>query len=86
MNLKYSFLLYFLIVNIISFISYGIDKYNSKKNKRRISERTLLILSLVGGVFGSIFAMNIFSHKTNVKKFIIFNYLLLIIYTILVFI
>ncbi len=72
---------YLFLINIISFIVYGIDKYKSKKNKNRISEKTLLLLSAFGGCFGSIFAMNIFSHKTKKKKFISINYLLVIFYT-----
>ncbi len=72
---------YFLIINILSFLIYGIDKYKAKKSKNRISERSLLFLSLIGGCYGSIFAMNLFSHKTQKTKFITINYLLIIIYT-----
>ncbi len=72
---------YFLIINILSFLIYGIDKYKAKKSKNRISERSLLFLSLIGGCYGSIFVMNLFSHKTQKTKFITINYLLIIIYT-----
>ncbi len=72
---------YLFFINVLSFIIYGIDKYQSKNNKRRISEKTLLLFSAFGGCFGSVFAMNIFSHKTKKKKFIIVNYLLIIFYT-----
>ncbi len=72
---------YFFLINILSFLIYGIDKYKSKKMKNRISERTLLFLSLIGGCYGSIFAMNLFSHKTQKNKFIVVNYSLIVIYT-----
>ena len=62
---------YLLIINIITFIIYGIDKYKSIKHKYRISEKTLIILAIVGGSLGAFFGMIIFHHKTKKKKFII---------------
>ena len=44
---------YLIIINIISFIIMGLDKLFAIKNKRRISENTLLFLSIIGGVFGT---------------------------------
>jgi uncharacterized membrane protein YsdA (DUF1294 family) len=70
-----------LVINIMSFIFYGIDKYYAIKNHYRISERTLLVLSLVGGAYGSIIAIYVFKHKKRVSKFVIINSLLCIIYT-----
>lgn len=62
---------YLLIINIITFIIYGIDKYKSIKHKYRISENTLIILAILGGSLGAFFGMIIFHHKTKKKKFII---------------
>lgn len=62
---------YLLIINIITFIIYGIDKYKSIKHKYRISEVTLIILAIIGGSIGAFFGMIIFHHKTKKKKFII---------------
>ena len=62
---------YLLIINIITFIIYGIDKYKSIKHKYRISEATLIILAIIGGSIGAFFGMIIFHHKTKKKKFII---------------
>jgi len=62
---------YLLIINIITFIIYGIDKYKSIKHKYRISENTLIILAILGGTLGAFFGMIIFHHKTKKKKFII---------------
>lgn len=62
---------YLLIINIITLIIYGIDKYKSIKNKYRISENTLIILAILGGVVGAFLGMIIFHHKTKKKKFII---------------
>lgn len=62
---------YLLIINLITFIIYGIDKYKSIKHKYRISEATLIILAILGGSIGAFFGMIIFHHKTKKKKFII---------------
>ncbi len=62
-------IIYVLIINILAFLIYYIDKINSVKNKRRVSEKTLLFLAFVGGSFGAYFSMNIFRHKTKKIKF-----------------
>ena len=76
-------LLYYLIViNIVTFLVYGIDKWPStsgrllptgrKKAKQgswRIPEATLLILALIGGSIGALLGMKIWHHKTMHKKF-----------------
>ena len=62
---------YLLIINIITFIIYGIDKYKSIKHKYRISEATLIILAIIGGTIGAFFGMIVFHHKTKKKKFTI---------------
>ena len=42
MNTLHSYLAYYLLViNAVTFIVYGIDKYKAKKAKWRISEATL---------------------------------------------
>ena len=43
-------LLYYLIViNVVTFLVYGFDKWMAKKGSWRISEATLLILAVIGG-------------------------------------
>ncbi|MDU3009965.1 MAG: DUF1294 domain-containing protein [Peptoniphilus harei] len=61
-----------IILNLINFILYGIDKYKAKHNLWRISEKTLLTLSVLAGV-GGILGMEIFHHKTREKKFYLAN-------------
>ena len=60
---------YFLAINAIAFIMYGIDKYKAKKAKWRISEATLLLLAVVGGSIGAWMGMKVWHHKTMHKKF-----------------
>ncbi len=63
-------LLYYLIViNIVTFQVYGIDKWKAKQGSWRISEATLLILAAIGGSIGALLGMKIWHHKTMHKKF-----------------
>ena len=63
-------LLYYLIViNIVTFLVYGIDKWKAKQGSWRISEATLLILAVIGGSIGALLGMNVWRHKTMHKKF-----------------
>jgi len=60
----------FLIVNVIAFILIGYDKYLAKAKKRRVSEKTLLALVLIGGTIGSGLAMLFFRHKTAKRSYL----------------
>ena len=63
-------LLYYLIViNVVTFLIYGIDKWRAKKGKWRISEATLLLLAVIGGSIGAWLGMKVWHHKTMHKKF-----------------
>ena len=66
MNIIYLIL---LIWNFAVFCVYGFDKYQAKKSRRRIRERTLLILAFLFGSIGAMFSMVIFNHKTAKIKF-----------------
>ena len=63
-------LLYYLIViNVVTFLVYGIDKWKAKQDGWRISEVSLLILAVIGGCIGALLGMKIWRHKTMHKKF-----------------
>ena len=63
-------LLYYLIViNVVTFLVYGIDKWKAKQGSWRISEATLLILAVIGGSIGALLGMKVWRHKTMHKKF-----------------
>lgn len=65
------FIYYFVVINIVAFVVYGIDKYRAKKHKWRVSEKVLIGLATVGGFVGAITGMQIFRHKTKHMKFVI---------------
>ena len=58
-----------IIINLITFLLYGIDKLKAKKGKWRISEATLLLLAVIGGSIGAWLGIKILHHKTLHKKF-----------------
>ena len=64
-----TFLIYILIINVITFITMWYDKMMAKKNKWRVSENALFILALIGGSIGGIAGMYAFRHKTKKKRF-----------------
>ena len=58
-------LIYFLVMNIITFLLMGYDKHEAKVNQWRISEKALFLFSLFGGSIGGICGMYAFRHKTQ---------------------
>ncbi len=66
------------VLNLISFLLFGIDKFKARKQLWRISELTLLFFAFLGPL-GALLGMNIFRHKTQKWKFKILIPLFLII-------
>ena len=63
-------IVYFLVsINILAFIVYGIDKWQARQGKWRISEATLLLFAVIGGSIGAWLGMRVWRHKTMHKKF-----------------
>ena len=62
-------LYYLLVVNTLTFLLYGIDKYKAKKARWRISEATVLMMAVIGGSIGAWAGMRLWHHKTMHKKF-----------------
>lgn len=61
--------LYFIVINLLTFLLYGLDKYKAIRREWRIPERALLLMAFVGGAFGALSAMRIFRHKTRKGRF-----------------
>lgn len=68
-NQEIYFLGYLILINIITFIAYGVDKSKSRNKQWRIPESTLIFLGLIGGAIGGLMAMVIFKHKLSKKSF-----------------
>ena len=64
-------LIYLLVMNVIGFATMGIDKYKAIKDKWRVPEKTLFLLSVLGGSIGTWAGMYAFRHKTKHWYFVI---------------
>lgn len=56
-------------INLVSLAAFAIDKRRALRQGRRISEKTLLALALIGGSPGSAVAMPLLRHKTRKESF-----------------
>jgi len=66
-----AFMLYLLIMNIIAFILFGLDKKKAQTGGWRFSEFNLFLAAILGGSLGAWLAMYTFRHKTRHMKFVI---------------
>lgn len=76
-------ILIYTTIGLISFSLFGIDKYKAIKGKYRISEQMLLVSGAVFGVYGMIFGMLIFNHKTKKTKFRILVPIIFLLHTLI---
>ena len=58
-----------VVINLISFALFGIDKYKAKHDLWRIPEKTLFLFAILGGSVGAFLGMKLFRHKTRHKRF-----------------
>ena len=69
LNILHIVLIYLVIINVVTFFMYGIDKLKAKKSKWRIRETALLGLAVLGGSIGAWLGMKVWHHKTLHEKF-----------------
>ncbi len=69
MKIRIIILYAYAIWNIFCFILMGIDKRKAIKNKKRISEFSILSKSFLMGALGTLLGMLAFRHKTRKIKF-----------------
>ena len=63
-------ILYLILINLVGFVLYALDKAKSKrKGNRRIPERVLLWVARLGGGVGCWVGMMLFRHKTKHVRF-----------------
>ena len=58
-------LIYVAAMTLIAFLAMGLDKLKAKRGARRISEKALFLLAILGGSIGSVAGMYAFRHKTQ---------------------
>jgi len=69
MGILSSLILYLVVINIVTFVTFAWDKYSAIDGEWRISEKTLLMLALIGGTAGAIIAQQKLRHKTRKQPF-----------------
>lgn len=75
---------YIIVINVIAFILYGIDKERAIKRRWRVSEKTLLGAAMLGGSLGAILGMYGFHHKTKHWRFRILVPLFLLLHIVII--
>ena len=58
-----------VLMNLASFAVYGADKWKAKHDRRRVPEKTLWLLTALGGALGALIGMQVFRHKTQHRSF-----------------
>lgn len=63
-----------ILINVVAFLVFGLDKWKAKrkaKNEavRRVPEKALFLLAILGGSVGALLGMRVFHHKTLHKRF-----------------
>ena len=64
-------LIYLLIINLFGFFIMWLDKRKARKSYWRIPEKTLFIVTALGGGIGTIVGMYTLRHKTQKLNFVI---------------
>ena len=61
--------IYLIVINMVSLVFCGVDKFCARRRLWRIPEKTLLGLCALGGAPLFWLGMRLFSHKTRHKRF-----------------
>lgn len=61
--------MHYLAVSLICFVAYALDKSAATAGRRRVAERTLLLLGMAGGWPGAVLAQQWLRHKTRKSSF-----------------
>lgn len=62
-------LLYLAAINGVTWLAFATDKAAAQQGYRRVSERTLLMVALLGGTPAAYFARHSLRHKTRKQPF-----------------
>ncbi len=69
--MEWIIIIYLFCINIISIVITIYDKKASKKRGKRIPEKELIFLTVIGGGIGMYITMLAFRHKTKHPKFMV---------------
>lgn len=64
--------------SLLAFIVFGFDKHAARRDRRRVPERRLHLLELLGGFPGAFLAILLFHHKSAKPRFLVVTVLAVI--------
>ena len=67
---------YLLAINLAVFTAFGMDKGRAQRSRRRIAEKDLLLLAVLGGTPGAYLGRRRFRHKTRKREFSVLLHLI----------
>lgn len=73
-----SYLALVVVMSVVCYIAYGLDKSRATSDGRRVSERVLHLLAFLGGWPGAILGQRHFRHKTKKLSFLIVFWLVVV--------
>lgn len=67
-------IIWLVLINVVTFLVFGLDKWKAKRkvkkeSVRRVPEKTLFLLAILGGSVGALLGMRVWHHKTLHKSF-----------------
>lgn len=60
---------YLILINAVEALLMLLDKRNAQRRRRRVPERWLMALALLGGSLGGLLGMLLLRHKTRKPRF-----------------
>jgi len=60
-----------VVLNVVSFALFGIDKWKAGRGAWRISESTLILSGAICGTIGAWLGVVVFRHKTRKRSFLV---------------
>ena len=76
--------IFYLLINGITFLVWGFDKFRAKFQQWRIPEKTLYGLIILGGGIGALIGMTIFRHKTRKTQFKVLSFISIFVHGVII--
>ena len=80
-----AYLVLVLVMSLVALVTYGLDKRHARNGQRRVPERILHWMALLGGWPGALAGQRVFRHKTQKTRFRVVFWLVTVLHVALVF-
>lgn len=78
-NISKLIFIWYIIISIVSFVVYYLDKVAAENDERRTPEKTLHLIDVLGGWIGASFAHKFLNHKATKAEFRVVFYITIIV-------